>query len=659
MTNTVNMGHRKVIRLDEHFTTGENTVQPVLLWGANGRPIYDRSKTASEATDYIRAVTPQPGKTIVLVLALGSYEIYDLNRNADGFNERPYRDGFKPTCGCCDYQSGGWIKEDETILHHYKSFEQGHNYRHHQNKDPDKRVGDVIKAFWNPVMHRVELLVGLDNDKAPDLAQQIADGAYPAVSMGCRIRYDVCTECGHRAPTRDKYCDHLKYHLREVGPKGLRYGALNPAPRWFDISWVIKPADQTGFMMKKVADVYEIRTAAEEGEYLDRVDEKRAAIQKVSDIDKVMRGIPVDHKTSPLSAHEARTIERYRDTTLPHVLSGMKPIDDATLAALAQHPLPDVLSTMTAGGVILSMREMMKLIGAQLAPGQRIPEEALEASVAMQGHIFELFAQHPQMLDQIVDTGIFDINAKRVRPEIAEKAEHYLEKRSTIGDYLTRNLVPAQFRPEEPPWTDTLHVRDPSTDTRYTTNRGAAVSAHDEIAKRQLMKMVGGSALLAGAYKLLAPGIPKVLRPLAAGTAAVMGYKHLRPDWGPQFMTEEGIPISTLTELQKESAAGSSVALPALGTAALVTALGHDYDSKLRQGQPRTGMIGAAGQYASENPTLSFLAGLVSYGMAKQMLNKFSSSMGDLDGNDVTDGVRLPSINIDHVAEKFGSVVVG
>ncbi len=650
---------RKVITLEDRFATGESTVQPVLLWGPSGRPLVERTKIASEATDYIKAVTPQPGKTIVLVLALGSYEIYDLNRNADGFNERPYKDGFQPTCGCCKYEPGGWIKEAETVLHHYKSFEQGHNYRHHQNKDPEKRVGDVLRAFWNPVMHRVELLVVLDNDKAPDLAQAIADGAYPAVSMGCRIRYDVCTECGHRAPTRDKYCDHLKYHLREVSPRGLRYGALNPAPRWFDISWVIKPADQTGFMMKKVADVYEVRTAAADGEYLDRVDEKRAAIQKISDIDKVIRGIPVDHKTSPLSAQEARNIERYRDTTMPHVLNKMPAIDDTTLGSLAKHPLPQVLSTMHAGGVILSMREMMKLIGAQLAPGQVIPDDALDASVAMQGHIFELFAQHPQMLDQIVDTGLFDINAKNVRPEIAEKMGHYLEKRSTIGDYLTRRLVPPQMRPEEPPWTDTLHVHDPSTGARYTTNRGAAVAAHDEIAKRQLMKMVGGSALLAGAYKLLAPGIPQVLRPLAAGTAAVMGYKHLRPNWGPQFMTDEGVPISTLTELQKESAAGASVALPALGSAALVTALGHDYDHKMQQGQPRTGALGAVGQYASENPTLSFLAGLVSYGVAKQMLNKFSSSMGDLDGNAATDGVQLPSINIDNVAEKFGSVVVG
>jgi hypothetical protein len=83
---------RKVYELDTHFATGEATVQPVLLWGSNGRPLREKfTKTASEASDYIRAVEPKPGTSIVLVLALGAYETYDLNRNGDGFNEFPFK----------------------------------------------------------------------------------------------------------------------------------------------------------------------------------------------------------------------------------------------------------------------------------------------------------------------------------------------------------------------------------------------------------------------------------------------------------------------------------------------------------------------------------------------------------------------------------------
>ena len=57
------------------------------------------------------------------------------------------------------------------------SFEQfGKAYMHHVNKDPAGSVGDVIKAFWNAQMHRVELLIGVDNEKAPDIAERIANG---------------------------------------------------------------------------------------------------------------------------------------------------------------------------------------------------------------------------------------------------------------------------------------------------------------------------------------------------------------------------------------------------------------------------------------------------------------------------------------------------
>lgn len=660
---------RKIYELDDTFATGEATVQPALIWGTNGQPLRERfTKTASEASDFIKSVEPQPGKSIVLVLALGAYETYDLNRNGDGFNEFPYRPGFQPSCGCCK-GDGAWVTQEEVLPNHYKSFEQfGKVYKHHVNKDPNKSFGDIIKAFWNPFMHRVELLVGLDNKLAPDLAQRIADGEYPAVSMGCRIKYDVCTICGHKAATRKQYCDHLKFGLRQVHTSGLRAGALNPSPKFFDISFVVKPADQTGYMLKKVAfeGAYELRTAAELGAYLDTVDEKRAAIQKISDIDKTIRGLPVDHKTSPLTQAEAINIQRYRDHVMPYVVGRMPDLDNDTIRSLSKHPIQNVLSTLQTAGVILTTPEFVKLMVEKLAPGTIIPDGVLDAVVAMQGQIFELFAQHPQMLDQLMQTGLFDVNGKNVKPEIGGIAEQYLEKRSTIGDYLTRTFIPPAVRTEEPPWTDALHVRDPSTGDLYATTRGAAVKAHDEIAKKQLLKTVGGAALLAGAYKLITPGLPSVLRPVAAGTAALMGYKHLKPDFGSHYMSEEGVPVSTLTELSpmKLSNDLGSVALPVLGSAALITALGHDYDSRLRRGTAHNPsapihqkLMDRLGSYATEHPALSILGALGTYGLGKNFISKLSEYIGDPTISS-SDGVYLPDVDIDKVAEKLGSAVV-
>jgi hypothetical protein len=649
---------RKIYELDTHFATGEATVQPVLLWGANGRPLRERfTKTASEASDYIKAVEPKPGTSIVLVLALGAYETYDLNRNGDGFNEFAYRNGFKPTCGCCQ-ADGAWVTQQEVLPNHYKSFEEhGKIYRHHQNKDPLKACGDVIKSFWNPQMHRVELLLGLRNELAPDLAQRIEAGEYPAVSMGCRIKYDVCTICGHKAPTRKQYCDHLKFGMRQVTPGGLRAGALNPSPKFFDISFVVKPADLTGYMMKKVADdAYSVRTSAELGEYLDSFEEKRSALRKIADIDKVVRGIPVDHKTSPLSEAEARGVQQYRDMVLPAV-RGMPDFDNKTIKALAKFPVAQVLSTLSAAGVVLTTPEFVKMIVERLSPGTVVPEGALDGIVAMQGHIFDLFVRNPQLLDQLGGTGMFDHKSDNVNPEIGVIAEKYLEKRSTISDYLSRQLIPPMFRNEEPPWTDMLHVRDPATGESYETTRGAAREAHDEIAKTELARLLGTGALLAGGARMAAGALPVGLRPLAYGGAAIAGGKMMRPDYGPQYLTDEGFPIPTLTELRKESSA-----LPLLGSAALIAVLGNDYESRLRRGHNvhnrhapiSRRLLDLAGETASENPMMSTV-GLTALQGALRKFSEYSEALGS---GVVTDSVMAPEIDIDDVVEKIGSALL-
>jgi len=1037
---------RKVIELDERFPTGEFTVQPAVLVGRNGRPLREElSKTASDATDFIKSVQPKPGHTIILVLALGSYERYGLNRNADGFNENAFRVGQRPLCGhdAC-FDPDGWVGQKDVISQHFKSFEtHGKFYRHHQNTDPAKAIGEVIKAFWNPTMHRVELLTAIKNELAPDLVERIADGFYPAVSMGCsprgypvlladgsyvpvqnvregdevithkgrvgrvtetmerrhagsiftlavegfrqdlqltgehplwllraedlkcrpsakgqkrrqakctpgafavnagcggcttafapefdwvrtdaaregdylampiprfaptrsftreearflgyylaegfvwennnasrgnkntvatvfatninetatheelrdlgmrlgarstfdadqadrngklvhvvsdelaalctehcgayaktkrlsasilgappeilkeflgaylngdgfvhnntlfastaspgladqlqiafarcgmiarvqtlehgpspvvsiptteyqlavspetghllktarfsvtapktslrrrffyefegvtylvskiseitetayddqvfnfevdgdnsyllnnvavhncKIKYDVCTVCGHRAPTRKQYCEHMKFSARQVHSSGTHIGVLNPSPRWFDISAVIKPADQTGFTLQKVAEAsYAVKSSAALGDYLERVEEKRAALRKIADIDKVIRGVALDHKTSPLSEPEAKSVRQYRDTVLP-ALQSMPRIDNKTLSALSKHSLPEVLSTLSAAGVILTTPEFVTMFVNQLAPGVEIPENILDRMTAMQGEVFDLYAAYPQLLDQMVDGGALALSGDKVRPEIGEKAEKYLEKRSTISDYLSRTLIPRALRKEEAPNTDLLTLTDPSTGVDYATNRGAAIKMHDSIARSQLAKVLGGATLLAGGAKIVSAGLPDPLKPLSWGTAALMGNSLLRPDYGPHYMTHQGVSIPAGTELKKISSAGdlASVALPVLGTTALVAGLGHDYEARQRAGHvmhhPDASLpskaFDATSKYVHDNPASSTLLGLLLYGMGKGQFMKKAA-----------DTVTLPEIDIDALAEKIG-----
>jgi len=587
------------------------------------------------------------------VIGLGASETYGANRNGDLFPEFPYRPGQKHRCGhaACAPLDGAWISQAETLPNHYKSFEEhGRVFRHHRNTSADLAVGDILKAFWSPSMHRVELLLGIRNELAPDLAQRIADGDYLSTSMGCRIKYDVCSICANKAPTRKQYCDHLKYSMRQIDASGTQIGALNPSPKFFDCSVVIKPADVTAMMMRKVADeqIYEVKSSAELGEYLDNVEEKRAAIRKIADIDKIVKGLAVDHKTSPLSESEVHNVQQYRDMVLPAV-QRMPELDDTTIKSLSRYPVAQVLSTLSAAGVILTTPEFVKMIVERLAPGTPISDSVLDGIVAMQGHIFDLFVEHPQLLEQLGGTGMFDRTKKNVNPEIGVIAEKYLEKRSTISNYLSRNLIPAALREEEPPWTDVLHVRDPATGESYATTRGAARMAHDEIAQKELMRLIGTGALLAGGARVASGVLPQNLRPLAWGGAALMGHKALRPNYGPQYLTDENIPISTLTELQKES----NEALPLLGAAGIVTALSHDYDSRLRRGKhvhnPHASisrrLLDRVGEHASENPLLDTAGLLGLYGLTR----KFA---------DIADSVTLPEIDIDTVVEKIGSILL-
>lgn len=1036
---------RKVIELDERFPTGEFTVQPAVLVGRNGKPLREQlTKTASEAADYLATVEPRPGHSLVLVLALGAFERYGLNRNADGFNEHPYKVGQRPLCGhdAC-YDPAGWIGPKDIISQHYQTFEQyGKFYKHHQNNDPAKAVGDVIKAFWNASMHRVELLTAINNKLAPDIAERIADGAFPAVSMGCspagasvlmadgsykviesvvagdrivthkgregvvsdtmvrdhagdiftldvagfdvplrlteehplwvirqealscipskevankgrtqrrcspnsatqlkgcancttsfepkfewvrtdavqegdymalpvpsfpatqtftpeearllgyylaegytwennnaktpsrgvtlctgihevqthreiyslaeklgyepfendvperngkyigitspyladlcsthcgdgaktkrlsaallgsgaetlrlllgayangdgftsagslffstssyalahqlqlalaqcdmlstvqslnhkpnalvkkatteyqvrvgkhfaaklgkatrlqpddapavtsekrffytfegvryvmariasiektafedkvynfevegdnsyvlehlavhncKIKYDVCTVCGHRAATRKEYCEHMKFKARQIHSSGVHIGVLNPSPRWFDISYVIKPADQTGYMLKKVAEEgpYVVKSSAAMGEYLDAVQEKQSALRKIADIDKIVRGVAIDHKTSPLSEQEAGAIKQYRNAVLPAVAS-MPTMDDATLKSLSKHSLPEILSTLASVGVILTTPECVKIIVEQMAPGTVVPEDVLTKMVAVQSEIFSLFAEQPQLLEQLIGGGQLDVSKARVNPAVGEKAERYLEKRSTISDYLSRALVPRFLRKEEAPNTDPLTLTDPSTGMQYATNRGAAIKMHDSIARGQLTKMLGGAALLAGGAKIVSTGLPKAMHPLAWGSAALLGHSLLKPDYGPHYMTDQGVSIPAGTELMKQGNELASVALPLVGTAGLVAALGHDYEARRAAGYPvgdpaaslPQKAYAAVGQYTHEHPASSALIGLSLYGLGR---GKFFKKAAD--------AVTLPELDVEALAEKIG-----
>lgn len=539
---------KKIIELDDYFPTGEPTVQTVLTFNNDRSVDTSRvSKYASEALDYIKNVSPEPGKTIMLLNAMGAEETYGPNKNGDGFPARPV-----PARGKALTAKRKWfIEPGEELTNHYQSFETNpaHTFAHHANKDKAKASGVVKKAFWNPRMQRVELLVSVDNNKDPEWTKRAQDGEFVPVSMGTSIKYDVCARCGNQAPTRASYCDCIKYAMNQVDEHGFKNYVHNPSPNFFDISRVFRPADRTGYTLKKVANTYEVRLSADLGALAEDLAFKSGASQKLSDIEKVIRGEPV--ASSTLAPDEKSFIVKFKD----HAANKLAASPFISIDKLNAYPLGEVLSAASANGVIFKDAEFIRLATTKLA-GQQIslPTALVNKIAAASRFAVETFIDRPDLLNDIIVSGTLE--SQKVASELLEFFSVAREKRAYMGEMLYRRLVPegTGLRQDSPATTDVLHAGP------YQTTRGAALDAQDAVTKAHMKKVLGGSAMLLGGYKALTafPALRKFKAPLAIG-AGMLGAATLPHRRGGTIMTDEGVRIPDITEMAGKEASMESI----------------------------------------------------------------------------------------------------
>lgn len=115
---------------------------------------------------------------------VSAFGYYGPNNNGDGFKEEHiYGDGY------------------------YRTFESGHPFLLHNNKDPKYSIGKVIATGYNLKMHRIEVITRLDkkNTKSIEIIARIRSGRFPDVSMGCRVPFDVCLPANTIIRTSDGY----------------------------------------------------------------------------------------------------------------------------------------------------------------------------------------------------------------------------------------------------------------------------------------------------------------------------------------------------------------------------------------------------------------------------------------------------------------------
>ena len=164
---------------------------------------------------------PDRDHFLMHVIAMGDYDAYGYNRNADAFTKQANEQ------------------------YHHTFVDDGHFFREHRNTDPSLKIGDVRASIHNPEMNRVELAVWGHKKKASDVYDRIRSSENVSVSMSCMVDYDVDSITGKRCKSAAEYEPHMRTQPGQYIPAFRKYAFVyNPHPRFFDISYVSRPADR-------------------------------------------------------------------------------------------------------------------------------------------------------------------------------------------------------------------------------------------------------------------------------------------------------------------------------------------------------------------------------------------------------------------------------
>ena len=191
---------------------------------------FEELKTQSDdVASFLNTFSPDSGFVYLHVIAMGAGEYYGCNINGDYFPERDL------------------IARHDTFVTTAKVFKE------HDNKPYSPDYGHVVFSWYNPKMHRVELILAIDKIKGKEFIDRQARGEQLEVSMGCKVAYDVCSICGNKAKKASDYCNHIRQDKKKIYPDGKQPYMINYNPTFFDISIVRRRADRIAYVLSKVA----------------------------------------------------------------------------------------------------------------------------------------------------------------------------------------------------------------------------------------------------------------------------------------------------------------------------------------------------------------------------------------------------------------------
>lgn len=335
----------------------------------------DLVKTAAtEIQTFWDSIGPDDENSYLWVIGVSAREFYGCNNNGDAFDE------------------------DELRKTHEAFTNSAHVFVQHVNKDPAKSIGKPVFSWYNEPMHRVELILKVDKKvaNAAETVKKIVEGTPIFVSMGCTVDHDVCSICGNEAKTRKDYCDHLRYNMKKILEDGRQVYALNPNPKFFDISIVARPADPTAFTLDKRAsengfdDPEKVVLSADLGEASNVYAQKIASLNKIGDIIKKVEGQVVDAKDNTFSA-----VSKIREQGFDKLDYPEMPY--ATLSNIGLSPA-GFISGMASLGAPITLSDAAWIGGSQ-AFG-RCPTDAEMGSIfSMLPKIIGMLSANPSVMD--------------------------------------------------------------------------------------------------------------------------------------------------------------------------------------------------------------------------------------------------------------------
>jgi hypothetical protein len=352
---------------------------------------------AGAANDELRA-EKTAGQTDALVIALGAYEGTGANRNGDIFKEAECLSHYKTFVKSGSRGKDG--KYDGRALN-----------RHHKNKPEDPKYGNIKAAAYNQKMKRIELVIGMDNDKCAEEIQKLAEGKQINVSMAAKVAYDKCAWCGYEAKDDRHRCKHIPKELGEINKRGEMCSMENIDPKWFELSIVGRPADRIGMSLKLASDNNYIKTANDyrelypgfvapddEDSYLrisKYASEKRSLVRKLAAIEKhidgVIEGGPKNSKDKYLAEQKGK-------------INHADGISESTMDELRKYEPSKLLKALADHGIVFSPEDFVKYtFGAE--------------SLKNTGDMFSKVKKHlPSMFSDIEEDGDDVINDEKYEP---------------------------------------------------------------------------------------------------------------------------------------------------------------------------------------------------------------------------------------------------